>query len=80
MESNQNGYIKYNTSFSIVLPVEINQNTFGDINNDSIINVLDVIALVNIIIDGENNSLADLNQDSFINIQDIILLINLILN
>ena len=80
VESNQNGYIKYNTSFSIVLPVELNQNTFGDINNDSIINVLDVIALVNIIIDGENNSLADLNQDSFINIQDIILLINLILN
>ena len=80
IESNQSGYIKYDTSFSIILPVELNQATFGDINNDSIINVLDVIALVNIVINGENNVLADLNQDGFINIQDIILLINLILD
>ena len=80
VESNQNGYIKYESSFPIILPVEITQISLGDINNDSIINVLDVIELVNIIIDGSWNSSADLNQDNFINVQDIITLINIILN
>jgi len=80
VESNQSDYIKYESSFHITLPIELTQNNSGDINNDSIINVLDVIALVNIIIDGGWNSNADLNQDNLINVQDIITLINLILN
>ena len=79
VESNQNGYIKYESSFPIIIPIELTQINLGDINNDTIINVLDVIELVNIIIDGSWNSSADLNQDSFINIQDIITLINIIL-
>ena len=80
IESNQNGYIQYDSSFSIIFPIELAQNNLGDINNDSIINVLDVIALVNIIIDGDWNDNGDLNQDGLINVQDIITLINLILN
>ena len=43
VESNQSGYIKYESSFPIMLPVEITQANLGDINNDSIINVLDVM-------------------------------------
>ncbi len=51
----------------------------GDINADSLINVLDVVQLVNIILSNSSNEVADLNQDDMINVQDIILLINLIL-
>jgi len=56
---------------------------FGDVNQDSIINILDIVNVVNAILGQELTGvqyfLADMNQDNNINIQDIILLINLIL-
>ena len=56
----------------------------GDINNDSSINILDIVNIVNIILEiyipDECQQLAsDLNVDSTINILDIILIINIIL-
>lgn len=77
--SNQSGYIDYNQSFPITLLVADNPIVSGDINFDSLINVLDVVQLVNIILSNTSNEAADLNQDNAINVQDIILLINLIL-
>ena len=56
-------------------------NLLGDLNQDSIINILDVILIINIIIDGEEESdLADMNGDYVIDVLDVILLINVILN
>ena len=53
----------------------------GDLNNDTDINVLDVIILVNMIIDGADYiNLADLNFDENIDILDIVLLVNIILD
>ena len=56
----------------------------GDINQDNITNILDVILVVNFILGTEPHGieyfLADLNEDETINIQDIIILINEILN
>ena len=59
-------------------------NMLGDLNNDSTINILDVIVLVNIILgepptDDQQIS-GDLNQDNIINILDIIQVVNIILN
>ena len=51
----------------------------GDINNDGVINVIDVVLIVNIILDQNENAEADLNNDGFINILDIVLLVNIIL-
>ena len=58
----------------------------GDLNDDSSIDVLDVVLMVNIIL-GLNSDptdfelfISDLNDDSLINVQDVILLINNILN
>ena len=52
----------------------------GDMNNDSIINILDVILLVNIILGSDNNSsMGDMNSDESIDILDVILLVNIIL-
>ena len=55
----------------------------GDINNDSIINVLDIVRVINFILDVENPDecqalSSDINQDELLNIQDIVLIINLI--
>ena len=56
----------------------------GDINQDNIINILDVVIVVNFIMNqnasGIEYFLSDLNSDNIINIQDIILLLNVILN
>ena len=51
----------------------------GDLNGDSIINVLDVIAIVDIILNQESSDLADMNGDGIINILDVIDLIEIIL-
>ena len=56
----------------------------GDINQDTIIDVLDIVQLVNFImgvdISGIEFYLADLNADNTINIQDTIIVINYILS
>ena len=52
----------------------------GDVNDDGLINILDIIESVNIILGIENyNSMADVNSDGIINVLDIIMLVNLIL-
>ena len=52
----------------------------GDMNDDSQINVLDVIVLVNLILDGgEFNIIGDLNFDDASDILDVVLLVNNIL-
>ena len=52
----------------------------GDINNDQIINILDVVATINFVLSNDYNSLADLNLDGQVNVLDIVQLINIILN
>lgn len=69
----------YNSWYDIIFEYNL-----GDINQDLIINILDVVNLVNFIMiedpSGIEFYLSDLNSDDTINIQDIILLINIILN
>ena len=52
----------------------------GDINEDSLVNILDVILTVNLILDNEFNESADLNSDSIIDVLDIVQLVNIILS
>ena len=51
----------------------------GDLNMDGTVNILDVVSMVNVVLNGEENDMADLNNDGVINILDIILLVNIIL-
>ena len=51
----------------------------GDVNGDGVVNILDVIATVNIVLDGEFNNSADLNSDGNVDILDVILIVNIIL-
>jgi len=58
-----------------------NAYELGDINQDGIINVLDVIQTVNIVLgQSDMNLQADMNDDGTVNIQDIIIIINIILS
>ena len=55
-------------------------NILGDLNNDSLVNILDIINIVNIVLSNEYSDIADLNQDQENNILDIIFLVNIILS
>ncbi len=52
----------------------------GDINEDGLINVLDIISVVNLILTSQNNELADMNSDGQVDVLDIVSIVNLILN
>jgi len=52
----------------------------GDLNGDGVIDILDIIALVNMILNGEYSIVADLNEDGVVNILDIIIYVNIILS
>tara|TARA_B100001750_G_scaffold117157_1_gene92889 strand:- start:139 stop:435 length:297 start_codon:yes stop_codon:yes gene_type:complete len=67
----QNILVEYNLTEEIML---------GDQNYDGLVNILDVVQLVNLILDGGYEDIGDLNNDGVTNIQDIILIINIILN
>ena len=52
----------------------------GDVNEDGIINILDIIQTVNIILGSSDfNTAADVNSDGIINILDIVILVDTIL-
>lgn len=54
--------------------------TSGDVNDDLVLNVLDVVILVNLALGlNDYNPCGDLNADDIINVLDIVLLVNLIL-
>ncbi len=56
-------------------------NLPGDINADGVVNVSDVTALINTILDGtaDGNSVCDINADGTVNVSDVTALINMIL-
>ena len=49
-------------------------------NNDGIINILDIIAVVNVVLAGGYDSTADLNSDNVVNVLDIIAVVNITLS
>ena len=51
----------------------------GDLNDDEILDILDIIITINLIMNNEYLNYADMNEDSIINILDIIQMINIIL-
>ena len=52
----------------------------GDLNGDELLNILDVVLMINIVLNGEYDELADLNNDYSNNILDIVQLVNMIIN
>jgi hypothetical protein len=58
----------------------MNTGILGDLNQDDILNILDIIIMVNIILELDDyESLADMNEDGIVNILDVITLINAIM-
>jgi len=52
---------------------------YGDSNADGIVNVLDVVAMVNLVLSGGYDEVADMNGDGTLNVLDVVLLVGIIL-
>jgi hypothetical protein len=63
----------------LVCPAD--EGIMGDLNDDSILNIQDIIIMINIVLGTEEyNETADLSGDGIINVLDVIQLMNLILD
>jgi dienelactone hydrolase len=71
-----------NSAVQFYTNLECYENILGDLNNDYIVNVLDIIVIVNYILDPSINQTSnlDINNDNDINVIDVLELINIILN
>ena len=71
---------KYTGNASQEVEVNIFLNSLqGDLNNDGIIDILDIIALINMILSADYSIVADINEDGLINVLDVIIYNNIIL-
>ena len=52
---------------------------YGDTNGDGVLNVVDVVSMVSIVLDGTYNEVSDVNADGTVNVIDIVTLVGLIL-
>ena len=77
--TNMNFEADFSSSFLYDIVCESNI-MLGDLNEDSIINVSDIVLLINLILSGGFIESGDLNLDENINVQDIVLLVQIILN
>ena len=51
----------------------------GDLSGDGMVNVLDVVAMVNLVLNGGYDEVADMNVDGTLNVLDVVLLVGIIL-
>ena len=82
--SNQINGITIGVSTGGFLFIPLENNVNGDINNDSIINIFDIVLLIEYILYDFNENVSsyymDINNDSFIDVLDVINIISLVLN
>ena len=75
-------YFRYQTGFNIQQPCE---NELGDVNNDGLINVVDVVQLVTFVLNQSDFDscqilTSDVNGDNLINVVDIVNIVSSILS
>ena len=78
------GFSQYDQNISdhrpVALKLSVEQIPLGDLNNDGVLNVMDIVSIVNIILFNQYLGSADMNLDGTVNILDIIELVSIILS
>ena len=79
-EANMDITIDFTSDFMVDFVCPEDGGIMGDLNDDGILNVQDIIIMVNIVLGFESfNSLADMNGDGLVNVLDVVVLVNIIL-
>ena len=80
----EGGFSQYDQNISdhrpVALKLSVEESPLGDINNDGVLNVIDIVSIVNLILYNQYLDLADVNIDNQVNVLDVIQLMNLILD
>ena len=50
----------------------------GDINDDGILNILDIVLMINMVLNNEYSIVADVNEDGVVNILDVVMMVNIL--
>ena len=74
---NNHFYQILNDSFNFLFN-QLENTILGDINNDDILDVLDIVLMVNMVLDSEYHIIADVNEDDFVNILDVVLMVSIL--
>ena len=53
---------------------------FWEVCHDSILNILDIVSMITLILDGEYDECGDVNSDGDLNILDVVTFVNIILS
>ena len=80
IDSGDPGIIDDDMTISDMGAYPYEHSILGDINNDSNINISDIIIIINLILSNDYNLIGDINNDETLNIQDIIIIVSYILN
>ena len=67
------------TTISFRCDIECTNTVEGDVNADSIVDILDIVIMVNFILYSQFESCSDINQDGILNILDVITIVNIII-
>lgn len=82
-KNNSNINIRYNPpdniDFHSIITSSSPQPTLGDVNNDGIVDVTDLVEVINSIMTAQGNENTDINQDGVTDVFDVITLVSLIL-
>ena len=76
------GWSEYDQNISdhrpVALKLYFGSSINGDVNGDGVVNILDVVAAINIVLSGEYQVSVDLNEDGSVDILDVILIVLII--
>ena len=76
------GWNEYDQNISdhrpVALKLYFGSSINGDVNGDGVVNILDVVAAINIVLSGDYSTLADMNGDGSVDILDVILIVLII--
>jgi len=57
---------------------QLENTILGDVNNDSTIDVLDIVLMINMVLNNEYQIIADINEDGLLNILDVVLIVSIL--
>ena len=82
--SNQSGHVQNNQRLPFIINIVEQSVLLGDLNQDEMVNILDIVQIVNIILGliptAYQLEAGDMNVDGLVNVLDIVHIINLILD
>lgn len=59
---------------------DVDNGMKGDVNDDRVVDVQDVVACVNVVLTSADNKKSDVNKDGVTDVQDVVSLVNIVLN